>query len=57
MQALHAAAAAHHGQVSAAIAVLALASGDSTVDEAGNLLVTAKHVEARCFPVTSLLHY
>ena len=42
MQALHAAAAAHHGQVSAAIAVLALASGDSTVDEAGNLLVTAK---------------
>ena len=61
MQALHAAAAAHHGQVSAAIAVLALASGlasgDSTVDEAGNLLVTAKHVEARCFPITPLLHY
>ena len=57
MQALHAAAAAHHGQVSAAIAVLALASGDSTVDEAGNLLVTAKHVEARCFPITSLLHF
>ena len=33
--------------MSAAIAVLALASGDGTFDAAGNLLVTAKHVEAR----------
>ena len=44
LQALHAAAAAHHGQVSAAIAVLALAS----FDEKGDLLITVKHVEAPC---------
>ena len=46
-QALHAAAAAQHGQVSAAVAVLALASGDGSFDANGNLLVTTKHVEAR----------
>jgi hypothetical protein len=33
--------------MSAAIAVLALAIGDGTFDVGGNLLVTAKHVEAR----------
>ena len=48
LQALHAAAAAHHGQVSAAIAVLALASGAGSFDEKGDLLITVKHVEAPC---------
>ncbi|CAK9109496.1 unnamed protein product, partial [Durusdinium trenchii] len=46
-EALHAGAAAHHGQMSAAIAALALASGSGSFDAAGNLMVTAEHVQER----------
>ena len=46
-EALHAGAAAHHGQMSAAIAALALASGSGSFDAAGNLMVTAEHVQAQ----------
>ena len=52
LEALHAGAAAHHGQMSAAIAVLALASGSGSFDAAGNLMVTAEHAQAQfaqCF--------
>ena len=46
-EALRAGAAAHHGQMSAAIAVLALASGSGSFDAAGSLMVTAEHVQAQ----------
>ncbi|CAK9072015.1 DUF3510 domain-containing protein [Durusdinium trenchii] len=45
LEALHAGAAAHHGQMSAAIAVLALASGSGSFDAAGNLMVASRLVE------------
>ncbi|CAK9053491.1 DUF3510 domain-containing protein [Durusdinium trenchii] len=45
LEALHAGAAAHHGQMSAAIAALALASGSGSFDAAGNLMVASRLVE------------
>ena len=47
LEAMHAGAAAHHGQMSACIAVLSLASGAGSFHADGRLMVTAEHVQAR----------